>query len=304
MNKITDDFDKFVGTISLNKTKIDDIISKHNSLTDMIKNDPPEGYKIKRTRLSGSYAKHTVLNEYDESKKSDVDVILIIDGDINNVYNVNSDFLTYLREKKSNIVSEIRQQSNSIGLIYKNISVDIVLACEKQNGTIEIASNKKGKWIESNALKQVEFMQKKKYEGFSYYSLMKLFKYVNKEILDIHFKSYTLEQLVHMCAPNDRAGLRLHQAFHETLDKISQITSIDEIVDCCDKTKKGYDEKDASVFEIVIQSFKELYNKSIEAMNGDRKKWEEIFGSRFPTQPNNILKNTSTYDKKQTPWCN
>lgn len=304
MNKLTDDFDYFVDTISLNKTKIDDIISKHNSLTDMIKKDPPEGYEIRRTRLSGSYAKHTVLNEYDESKKPDVDVILIIDGDTNDVYKVNSDFLAYLREKKSNVVSEIRQQSNSIGLIYKNISVDIVLAREKQDGTLEIASNKKGKWIESNALEQVEFMKKKKYEGVSYYSLMKLFKYLNKEVLDIHFKSYTLEQLIHVCAPKDRAGLRLHQAFHETLEKTSQITLIDEIVDCCDKTKKGYDEKDTSVFEIVIQSFKELYNKSIEAMNGDRKKWEEIFGSRFPTQPDNILKNICAYDKKQTPWCN
>lgn len=304
MNKITDDFDCFIDTISLNKSKIDEIISKHNNLTDMIKANPPEGYIIKRTRLSGSYAKHTVLNEYDESKRPDVDVIVIIDSNTDDVYKINKDFFTYFKEKKSDVVSNIRQQSNSIRLMYKNINVDIVIARENQNRVLEIASNKKGEWIESNALKQVDYMKEKKYEGFSYYSLMKLFKYLNKEIFEISLSSYTLEQFVHMCSPKKGTFLRLHQAFHETLEKISQITSIDEIVDCCDKTKPGYDEKDVAIFKTVSQNFKDLYSKSVEAMNGDRKKWEEIFGNRFPKQTDKVLKNSGTYDKTQTPWCN
>ena len=62
MNTLTEDFDIFVKKITLNKTKVDDIIAKHNELTDMIKNDVPDGYEIIKTRLSGSYAKNTAMN--------------------------------------------------------------------------------------------------------------------------------------------------------------------------------------------------------------------------------------------------
>ena len=63
--KLTEQFEDFIREISLNKVKVDDIISKHNSLRKMIKKNPPAGYKIVNIRLSVSYAKRTVLNEYD-----------------------------------------------------------------------------------------------------------------------------------------------------------------------------------------------------------------------------------------------
>lgn len=58
-NSLTEDFNKFVEIISLNSKEEEDIKSKHNSLTNMIITDPPKGYNIVKTRLSGSYAKHT-----------------------------------------------------------------------------------------------------------------------------------------------------------------------------------------------------------------------------------------------------
>ena len=252
MNKITDDFDEFIEEISLNESLKKDIISKHNSLGDMIKKEAPDGYTIERILLSGSYAKHTVLNEYDKDKKPDVDMIVIIKDENQDVDTVNSDFLTYFKDKKGSVVSEIRQQSNSIGLIYSNISVDIVIATyDEQKETLKIASNKKHTWVESNALKHIGYMKDKKatYEGFSYYSLMKLFKYLNKEIYKTKIKSYTLEQLIHLCTPYPSVGTRLHQAFVETVNNISKLSSIYEIRDCCDNSKKGYDDNDIDVFE-------------------------------------------------------
>lgn len=307
MATLTEDFDSFVEEISLNKTKIDDIISKHNSLTKMIKDNPPEKYEIVKTRLSGSYAKHTVLNEYDIKKKPDVDVIIVINTNEEDVDVINDDFLSYLKSKKANVVSEIRQQSNSIGLIYSNISVDIVLAKEtNNNGGIRIASNKRHDWVESNSLLQVDYMKKRKseYEGFSYHSLMKLFKYLNKELLDVKLKSYTLEQLVHQCSPKPRVGLRLYQAFAETLDNISKLNAINDIKDCCDRNKEGYDEKDINIFDLFLSEIRDISQLASEAISGNRKKWEEIFGDRFPTQPSLQVKCGANYDKKQTPWSN
>ena len=46
-----------------------------------------------------------------------------------------------------------------------------------------------------------------------------------------------------------------------------------------------------------------LHQKSLEAINGDRKKWEEIFGDRFPEQTDKQVENNNQYDEKQTPWC-
>lgn len=97
---LTEDFENFVSEISLDKHLVDDLIAKHNSLGEMIKINPPEGYKISETRLSGSYAKRIVLNETDYKKKPDVDLVLILETDKEDVEEINCDFLTYLIEKK------------------------------------------------------------------------------------------------------------------------------------------------------------------------------------------------------------
>lgn len=305
INSIPKDFKDFINQISLNSKEENDIKNKHNGLTNMIKEDSPKGYKIIKTRLSGSYSKHTVLNEFEENKIPDVDVIVIIEKNNNSVEQICLDFFNYFKEKKGKVTSNIRQQSNSIGIIYSNISVDIVIGIIEQN-ELKICSHKRNCWITSNSLKHVEYMtiKNEKYEGFSYYDLMKLFKYINKEILNNKLKSYTLEQLVHQCSPQPRAGLRLHQAFAETLNNMTKISTIDEIRDCCDINKKGYDDKDILVYRYFreeIQYYSELAKKAI---TGDRKKWQDIFGDRFPKQPEIIVKNEREYDESQTPWCN
>ena len=304
-NSIQQDFDSFIDEISLNKKEKDDIIKKHNHLTDMIKQDPPEGYKIVKTRLSGSYAKHTTLNEYDDSKLPDVDVIVIIESDEEDVDKINSDFLSYFRDKKGAVVSEIRQQSNSIGFIYSNISVDIVIAKEiEKKDVIKITSHKEHTWVESNSLLHVSYMKDKnlEYEGFSYYGFMKLLKYLNKETLITALKSYTLEQLVHKCIPTHKSGLRIYQAFAQCLENISNLDSIEEITDCCDDTKKGYDEKDKEAFKEFKCEIKKLSDLANDALNGKRKNWEIIFGERFPEQPKEPVEMKDSYDKSQTPY--
>lgn len=303
---LTEDFNTFIDSISLNKKLKKDIIDKHTSLTNMIKQEHPDGYNINRTRISGSYGKNTEINEFDSNKNPDVDVVIILDTDNDNVQQINKDFYNYLIDKKSTVVQKIRQQSNSIGLKYKNIDVDIVLAKDNNDGSIKITSNKKQVWIDSNCLKQIEYMRKqnKKYTTFGYEKLMKLFKYLNKEVLNNKIKSYTLEMLIHQCVPTNRVDLKIWNAFSETLGNIVNLESIEDIKDCCDSNKAGYDDKDNAGFIHFKNEISELYKKSLDAINGDRKKWEEIFGPRFPKQPNQKIENNNQYDKKQTPWCN
>ena len=109
--------------------------------------------------------------------------------------------------------------------------------------------------------------------------------------------------LVHQCVPNNRVDLEIWIAFSETLGNIANLSSIDDIKDCCDSSKKGYDDKDKKIFSYFKDEIYEIYEKSVEAINGNRKKWEEIFGSRFPEQTEDIVVNNNEYDKKQTPWC-
>lgn len=155
---LTEDFNTFIDTISLDKKLKDDIISKHTSLTNMIKEDHPKDYKINKTRISGSYGKGTEINEYDPNKNPDVDIVVIIDSEIDDVDKINNDFYEYLRDKKATVVQEVRQQSNSIGLKYKNIDVDIVLAKQNDDGSIRITSDKNHTWIDSNCLKQIDYI--------------------------------------------------------------------------------------------------------------------------------------------------
>lgn len=302
---LTEDFDAFIDIIGQDKKIKNDIIDKHTSLTDMIKQDHPKGYNINRTRISGSYGKNTEIKEFDPNKNPDVDIVIILDTEIDDVKQINKDFYDYLIDKKASVVQEVRQQSNSIGLKYKNIDVDIVLAKDNKDGSIKITSDKKQSWIDSNCLKQIDYMteQNKKYTTFGYKKLMKLFKYLNKEILNNKIKSYTLEMLIHQCVPSNRVDLKIWNAFSETLGNIVNLESIEDIKDCCDSAKNGYDDKDKNIFSHFKNEIFELYKKSLDAINGDRKKWEEIFGNRFPVQPEQKVKNNNQYDKKQTPWC-
>lgn len=302
---LTEDFDAFIDIIDQDKKIKNDIIDKHTSLTDMIKQDHPKGYNINRTRISGSYGKNTEIKEFDPNKNPDVDIVIILDTEIDDVKQINKDFYDYLIDKKASVVQEVRQQSNSIGLKYKNIDVDIVLAKDNNDGSIKITSDKKQSWIDSNCLKQIDYMteQNKKYTTFGYKKLMKLFKYLNKEILNNKIKSYTLEMLIHQCVPSNRVDLKIWNAFSETLGNIVNLESIEDIKDCCDSAKNGYDDKDKNIFSHFKNEIFELYKKSLDAINGDRKKWEEIFGNRFPVQPEQKVKNNNQYDKKQTPWC-
>lgn len=302
---LTEDFDAFIDIIDQDKKIKNDIIDKHTSLTDVIKQDHPKGYNINRTRISGSYGKNTEIKEFDPNKNPDVDIVIILDTEIDDVKQINKDFYDYLIDKKASVVQEVRQQSNSIGLKYKNIDVDIVLAKDNKDGSIKITSDKKQSWIDSNCLKQIDYMteQNKKYTTFEYKKLMKLFKYLNKEILNNKIKSYTLEMLIHQCVPSNRVDLKIWNAFSETLGNIVNLESIEDIKDCCDSAKNGYDDKDKNIFSHFKNEIFELYKKSLDAINGDRKKWEEIFGNRFPVQPEQKVKNNNQYDKKQTPWC-
>ena len=304
-NSLTVDFNDFIEKISLNRKEEDDIKEKHNNLSEMIMNSPPEEYKIIKTLLSGSYAKHTVINEYTKNKLPDVDIIVIIQKNNKTVDEINSDFFSYFKNKKGKVTSNIRQQSNSIGLTYSNISVDVVIGIITNN-QLKICSNKKHEWINSNSLKHVDYMIKKnkEFEGFSYYHLMKLFKYLNNEMIKNKVKSFTLEQLVHQCCPMPRSGLRLYQAFVETLKNMVNVSEITGIKDCCDSSKKGYDEKDIQVYKKFNEEIEKCYKLSQDAISGDRKKWNEIFGDRFPKQPDKVVKNEANYDKNQTPWCN
>lgn len=301
VNKITDDFDDFVKRITLNEKEKNDIIAKHNSLSSMIKEDTPEGYEVDRINLSGSYAKHTVLNEKDDDKLPDVDMIVILKNPPTSD-KTNKDFLDYFIDKKAKVTKDIRQQSNSIGLIYSGISVDVVLAKE-ENGKLFIASDKEDCWIESNALVHVEYMkeQQRKYE-INYHSLMKLFKYLNKYIIDNKIKSYTLEMLIHQVVPKYKVDQTLPEVFKDALGNILDIKKIADIRDCSDENKEGYDKKDEDKFSDFQNELEKLYDLAVSACNGLRKDWEKIFGEDFPKQPNIKVENNNSYKKNQTPW--
>ena len=106
--------------------------------------------------------------------------------------------------------------------------------------------------------------QNKKYTTFGYKKLMKLFKYLNKEVLNNKIKSYTLEMLVHQCIPTNRVDLKIWNAFSETLGNIAELKNIEDINDCCDSSKKGYDDKDKNGFIYFKEEINELYKKSLD----------------------------------------
>ncbi len=303
MNKISDDFNNYIDSITIAQRDIDDIVAKHNSFREMIQKNPPEGYSIERIRLSGSYAKGLVVKDEDKKSKPDVDMIIIFKNMNYNISKIATDIEKYLNEKKGNISKNIRKQSNSFRVEYENIDLDIVIAREI-NGKLEIASFKNNTWQESNCLKQVDYYKNinDNYK-YDYKGLMKIFKYMNKNILKYSIKSYTMEMFVNQCVPKSSI-MSIQEAVLETLIEMNRITNIAEIKDCVDKNKSGYDIKDFFHFSSFKAEISLICGTMEMALNGNRKLLEEIFGEKFPKQNDVIVKDRSTHEKKHTPYCN
>ena len=137
----------------------------------------------------------------------------------------------------------------------------------------------------------------KKYE-INYYGLMKIFKYLNKNILRNSLKSYTLEMLVHQCVPEYKVGQTIPQMFRDTMQSICSIDRVNEIRDCYDSSKNGYDNKDVENFDKFKAEITVLSEMAVEALAGKRFLWEKIFGDMFPRQPSIKIVDKNIYDKR------
>jgi hypothetical protein len=68
-------FEKFIDKISLNQTRIDNLISAHNTLRDILKSDEEVKKYFLESFLQGSYALHTAIKPLTDGEY-DVDIIL------------------------------------------------------------------------------------------------------------------------------------------------------------------------------------------------------------------------------------
>lgn len=303
MNTLTNDFNEFLNLIGIDASTKKDIQNKHTSFSSMINKADINNYEIISTHLSGSYAKHTEINEPD-NKNPDVDLVVFFNTNVKDPNKIYNDFYNYIYDKKISKTKEIRKQSNSIGLKYEDIDMDIVLAPNCNIEDLKIVSVKEQNIIDSNCLKHVEYLinrnQQFKDNTFSFYSLHKLFKYINKFRINNKIKSFTLEMLINNCCPKPKNDDELWHMFLYTLENIINITSIELIKDCCDKNKQGYDDKDIFIFTLFKSELISIYNLTKEAISGKRTNWNLIFGDLFPQQED--VQNNNIYDRTQTPW--
>ena len=135
MNIISNkDFDAFVSKIDANKSEIDQIISTHSFISDVLKKQEVFKGKLEKTRLTGSYARKTnIKTDNQNGKKIDVDLGLIFrvsDKQPNWYFNEIYIALDGLEQYSG----RVKHQSRSIGIELVKAHIDIVPFKQAEEG--------------------------------------------------------------------------------------------------------------------------------------------------------------------------
>lgn len=298
MLTIHDAFRKFKSRLELNDKEQENATKRHNEVRDYLSTK----FKIERSFLTGSYARHTKTKPL-----KDIDIFFVLKNEEKHYRNKNAtvvldDFYNALVEKYGK--KGVRKQARSIcvdfGVVidaddntdYRIVSVDAVPAFD--TGTeYEIPDSKSGKWIKTDP----EIHAEKATSAHKAYSsewkgLVRMIKYWNNNPKHGSEKpvkpSFLIEVMALECLYGGWGGSfdREIQSFFSTLaDRIGDVWSdpaglgpaISNDMDDARKQRARQLLQDAS------REASLAINHARNGRNGEAlRAWRELFGPKFP----------------------
>ena len=310
-------FDDFLKDIEPSQSTVDYISSVQDNLRSYLLNHSIYKSVITDTFLSGSYAKHTSIRPAANSKKRDVDIVVVTNytRDKNSI-EVLKELCNVLKEKE--LYNTAKVQSHSVSVELSNISIDVVPVIEHEflENIYYIGSSKSNFWRITDPKGHISWSTEvNKNNQKKYKPLVKIFKWwrnTNCPTTKKYPKGITLEKII-----ADNLGdpsLSIEDFLIDTMQNIVNsyiynCTLVKTMPYISDPSKRisGGNLLEGYLFE-DFKAFIEKLKEHIELLNENgttNETWKSILGKQFPGDSNNTIDYSSYLSvahRKPLPW--
>ena len=283
------DFKALLSSIQPGDTDVADAKAAHEKVRERLRSDDEFKDAHKDTFLSGSYARHTAINDI-----NDVDVICIVD--IDHTITQPEVVLAWTESILGKYYKETKRQGRSVGAqAAKGVWLDIVPATlmNGDDGPLWIPDRKAQAWVPTHPKGQIKTATDKNKAISGYYvQIVKLLKYWRDRLPteSCKLKSYILESLIHgsIGSPSchARAVVNVLEGVESSYGIYRDLNTVPVISDpayASVNVAKHWEFKEFKDFMLQVKSAAATARKALDNTDEteSRKLWRQIFGSKF-----------------------
>ncbi len=287
--ELSSDFKALLSSIQPSDDHVTCAKAAHEKVRDQLRTDDEFKDAHKDTFLSGSYARHTAINDI-----NDVDVICIVDIDHANTQP--ELVLAWTQSILGKYYKETKRQGRSVGAqAAKGVWLDIVPATPMNgdDGPLWIPDREAREWVSTHPKGQIKAATDKNKAINGYYvQVVKLLKYWRDRLPteSCRVKSYILESLIHASigspTSHARAVVNVLEGVESSYGFYRDSNIVPSIPDpgyASVNVAKHWEAKEFKDFMTQVKTAAATARKALD--NADeaesRKLWRQIFGPKF-----------------------
>ncbi len=283
------DFKAFVSSLQPDDDNVAAAKAAHEKVRDELRTDSESKEAHKDTFLSGSYARHTAINDI-----NDVDVICVLDLDKS--ITEPEVVLAWMESVLRRYYKETKRQGRSVGAqAAKGVWLDIVpgTPIAGDDGPLWIPDREAREWVQTHPKGQIAAASDKNKLTDGYYvQVVKLMKSWRDRLPteSCRLKSYILETLVHgsIGYPSSHAAavVNVLEGVERSYGRYRGMNSVPTIFDPGYPTvnvAKHWQAVDFNDFMTQIKTVAVTARKALDSKDESesRKLWRQLFGARF-----------------------
>ena len=287
--ELASDFKALLSSIEPTDQHVANAKAAHETVRQQLRTDSEFKEAHKDTFLSGSYARHTAINDI-----NDVDVICIIAVD--RLITAPDVVLAWTQSILAKYYKETKRQGRSVGVqAAKGVWLDIVPATPmaEDDGPLWIPDREAKVWVATHPRGQIKAAtDKNKATGGYYVQVVKLMKYWRDQLSTeaCKPKSYILESLVHRTIgfPSSHAAgvvnvLEGMESSYGAYRGTGRVPSIPDPGYASVNVAKHWEPDDFTAFMNQVKTAAVTARKALDSQDEgeSRKLWRQLFGSRF-----------------------
>jgi len=287
--ELVTDFKAFVSSLEPKDEDVAAAKAAHEKVRDQLRTDSDSKEAHKDTFLSGSYARHTAINEI-----NDVDVICIFD--INHAITKPEVVLRWIESIVARYYKETKLQGRSVGAQgAKGVWLDIVPAslASADDGPLWIPDREARAWVQTHPKGQIRAATDKNKATDGYFvQVVKLMKFWRDRLPteSCKVKSYILESLIQgsIGSPSSHAAAVVNvlegiERAYGAYRKTDVVPTISDPGYASVNVAKRWPAKEFNDFMVQVKAAaataRSAFNNYDEASS--RKLWRQLFGSEF-----------------------
>ena len=283
------DFQTLLSSLQPGDNDVADAKAAHEKVRDQLRTDKEFKEAHKDTFLSGSYARHTAINDI-----NDVDVICLVDIDKSGTEP--ELVLAWTQSILDKYYTKTKRQGRSVGAqAAKGVWLDIVpgTPMNGDDGPLWIPDRNAKEWVATHPKGQIQTSKEKNKSTDGYYvQIVKLMKYWRDRLptKSCQLKSYILESLIHrsLAYPSSHAvavvdvleGIEGSYGWYRDL---GTMPTISDPAYPSVNVAKHWELKEFKDFMNQVKSAAGVARKALD--NADesesRRLWRQIFGQQF-----------------------